>query len=171
MVADGDRFVAVGSTNDGRSAWTSTDGRSWERHVVPPPSEEDCDAAQPVCLVRTASLGAMVRLHDTLYSFGNTEFFNDYIRAVGWRWTDGQDWQVIQSDNPIFAAGAIRAVAASEDAIFAVTHAGYPLTERHWLWKPDTSWQHVGDEVSMDNPIEFRSVAWRDGQFLAAGVT
>jgi hypothetical protein len=113
----------------------------------------------------------MVRLHDTLYSFGATEFFNDAVRAVGWRWTDGQDWQAIESENPIFRGGAFRAVATSDEAIFAVTHAGYPLTERHWLWKPDTSWQRVGDEISVDNPIEFRSVAWRDGQFIAVGET
>ncbi len=74
----------------------------------------------------------MVRLHDTLYSLGATEFFNDNIRAVGWRWTDGQDWQVIESESPIFNGGAFRAVATSDEAIFAVTHAGYPLTERHW---------------------------------------
>lgn len=169
VAADRDQFVAVSSGAEDRSAWASSDGSSWERHAVPAPSEADCDPAEPVCLVRSAHLGPMVRLHDTLYSFGATEFFNDYIRAVGWRWTDGQDWQVIESANPIFMGGAFRAAAASDEAIFAVTHAGYPLTERHWIWKPDTSWQQVGDEISTDNPIEFRSVAWRDGQFIAVG--
>jgi hypothetical protein len=138
---------------------------------VPAPSEADCDPAEPICVVRSAHLGPMVRLHDTLYSFGATEFFNDYIRTVGWRWTDGHDWQAIESDNPIFTGGAFRAVATSDEAIFAVTHAGYLFMEEHWLWTPDTSWQRVGDEISMDNPIEFQSVAWRDGQFVAVGVT
>ena len=171
VVADRDRFVAVSSGAEERSAWTSNDGSSWERHSVPAPSEADCDPAEPICLpfVRSAHLGPMVRLDDTLYSLGATEFFNDVVRAVGWRWTDGQDWQVIESESPIFKGGAFRAVATSDEAIFAVTHAGYPLTERHWLWKPDTSWQRVGDEISVDNPIGFRSVAWRDGQFIAVG--
>ena len=171
VVADRDQFVAVSSGAEERSAWTSGDAISWERHAVPAPSEADCDPAEPICLVRSGHLGPMVRLHDTLYSFGATEFFNDAVRSVGWRWTDGQDWQAIESQNPIFNGGAFRAVATSDEAIFAVTHAGYPLTERHWMWKPDTSWQQVGEEISTDNPIEFRSVAWRDGQFIAVGGT
>ena len=171
VMADGDWFVVAGSGTEGRSAWTSTDGLSWERHAVPDPIEADCTPSEPVCLVRSAQMGPMVRLGDTLYSFGATQFFNDYIRAVGWRWTDGQPWQEIQSESPIFSGGFFKAAAATDESIFAVTHQGYELTERHWLWRPDTSWQRVGEEISVDNPIEFRSVAWRQGRLLAVGAT
>jgi hypothetical protein len=111
----------------------------------------------------------MARLHDTLYSFGATEFFNDYVRPVGWRWTDGQDWQVIESESAVYGGGFFKAVAASDAAIFAVKHAGYPLTEQHWLWKADTGWVGVGETIDYDNAIEYRSVAWREGLFVAVG--
>jgi hypothetical protein len=167
---DGDRFVAVGLVGDEeRKAWASTDGVTWDQHAVPAPSTAHCDEAEPICIERSAQMGPMVRLQDTLYSFGATAFFNDYIKAVGWRWTDGYDWQVIESRSAIYSGGAFRAAAAGDTSIFAVTHAGYPLTERHWLWQPETSWERVGAEISMDNPIGFESVAWRDGTFLAVG--
>ena len=171
VVVDSGKFVAVGGPFDDRAAWTSSDGVTWDRHPVARPSTAKCVPTEPVCIERSAALGPMVRLHDTLYSFGNTEFFNDYIKGVGWRWSDGQDWQVIESTNPIFGGGAFRAVAASDEAIFAVTHAGYPFTERHWLWKPDTSWQPVGEDISPDNPIQFDSAAWRPDLFVAVGRT
>jgi hypothetical protein len=169
VLADADRFVAVSGESGKWAAWTSTDGTSWERHTVPGPSTAHCDAEEPICIERSAGMGPMLRLHDTLYSFGATQFFNDYIRAVGWRWTDGQDWQVIESESPIYSGGAFRAATASDSAIFAVTHAGYPLTERHWRWTPDASWERVGEPISTENPIEFRSVAWVDGLYLAVG--
>jgi hypothetical protein len=170
LIADGDRFVAVGLVGDEqRAAWTSNNGVTWDQHAVPAPSTAHCDEAEPVCIERSAQMGPMVRLHDTLYSFGATAFFNDYIKAVGWRWTDGQDWQVIESSNPIYAGGAFRAAATSDSSIFAVTHAGYEFTERHWLWQPQTSWRQVGANISFENPIQFLSVAWRQMNFLAVG--
>ena len=168
VVADTDRFVVVSGESGNWGAWTSTDGTSWEGHAVPDPSTH-CDAQDPICMERSARMGPLVRLHDTLYSFGATAFFNDGVRSVGWRWTDGQEWQVIESESPIFGAGAIKAATASETAIFAVTHAGYPLSEWHWRWTADTSWQQVGEQISVENPIEYRSVAWADGRFLAVG--
>ncbi len=169
VVADGHRFVAVGGGYEAWTAWTSTDGIAWTDQAVPGPSTDHCDPVEPICLERSAYMGPMVRLHDTLYSFGGTEFFNDVARAVGWRWTDGQAWQLIESDSAVFGGAPFRAATASDSAIFAVTHAGYPFHEYHWLWTPATSWQEVGEPISIDNPLEFRSASWADGRFLAVG--
>lgn len=169
VIADRDRFVAVGGLPESLTAWTSTDGLSWDALPIPGPSTEHCRPEEPICLERYPVVGPLVRLHDTLYSFGGTQFFNDAALGLAWRWTDGQPWQSIQSESEAFKAGPFRAVAASDSALFAVTHAGYPGTEQHWLWTADASWRRVGEPISSENPIQINSVAWGDGRFVAVG--
>ena len=89
VIADGGRFVAVAASDDDRAAFTSTDGRTWQTYPLPDPSTEECDPDVPPCLEEVAEPGPMVRLGDTLYSFGRTPFFNDVTLAVGWRWVYG----------------------------------------------------------------------------------
>lgn len=160
VFGDGDRFVAVGAGSAGTSAWTSSDGRAWESHEVPEQSFGELPDGSPW----TAAMGPIVRLGDTLYSFGATGTFNDASHGAGWRWTDGATWEAIVSPSDFFA-GEVIAATASDDALVASTIAfgGGPRgTAGLWRWTPDTSWVRtsVSDEF-------VGALAWHDGTFLA----
>ena len=61
-----------------------------------------------------AGMGKLLRLGDTVYSFGSMQFM-DSVQGAGWRWTDGKPWEVIESTSAVFG-GRVTDAAASEDA-------------------------------------------------------
>jgi hypothetical protein len=136
---------------------------SWEEHDVP----EQSFGQLPNGADFTAGMGTLVRLGGTLYSFGATTTFNDYSHGAGWRWTDGQAWEAIQSTSEFFA-GEVIAVTASDEALLAstVTFGGGPRgTLDTWRWTPATSWVRT----SLSSDILVDAVTWADGTFLAYG--
>jgi hypothetical protein len=163
IIGDGARFVAVGSGGSGASAWSSTDGSGWEEHDVPKQSFGELPDGSEF----RAGMGTLVRLGDTMYSFGATGRFNDASHGAGWRWTDGQAWEAIQSASEFFA-GEVIAVTASDEALLAstVTFGGGPRgTLATWRWTPTTSWARA----SLSSDIIVGALAWAGGRFVAAG--
>ena len=168
ITGDGSRFVAVGTGQDGVSSWTSSDGIAWEEHDVPERSFGPIGDGSGRELM--AGMGQLVRLGDTVYSFGGMHFM-DSETGVGWRWTDGSDWELIESDSGFFAGG-IAHVTASDDALFGINSGftGGPLLRPStWLWTPATSWVQTPLTSSEDAEITVEVSAWGNGTFVAAG--
>jgi hypothetical protein len=164
IIGDGARFVAVGGGSASASAWTSPDGMIWETHDVP----EQSFGQWPNGADITAGMQTLVRLGDTLYSFGGTmtaQFF-DYSQGAGWRWTNGQAWEAIQSTSEFFR-GDVIAVTASDEALVAstLTFNGPRGTLDTWRWTPAASWVRT----SFAPEIRVGALAWADGTFLAVG--
>ena len=174
LIADGDRFVAVGNTSEGQVAWTSTDGASWDQHPVPLRTDlPDESTGFPGDANVGASMGQLVRLDDTLYSFGHFSFM-DFFRPVGWRWTDGGAWEPITSPSPFYEAGIVRDVVAG-DGVLIAARLGVALSEfgadsEVWAWNAATSW--VQSDLSIIEPerVVVNHLASSDGEFLASGV-
>jgi hypothetical protein len=162
IIGNAARFVAVGSGGSGASAWSSSDGSGWEEHDVP----EQSFGQFPNGANITAGMRSLVRLGDTLYSFGATTIFNDSSHGAGWRWTDGQAWEAIQSASEFFA-GEVIVVTASDEALVAstVTFGGPRGTLATWRWTPTTSWVRT----SLPPEMVVGALTWADGTFLAAG--
>jgi hypothetical protein len=120
VIVDGDRLVAVGRADNAQRSWESIGGSPWQPVPVPPPTGliEDSGGIPADYATRGSSMGSLVRLDETLYSFG---FFNlmDFIRPVAWRWSDGEQWAYIDSTNPFFAQGSVSDVVAGEGALVA----------------------------------------------------
>jgi hypothetical protein len=162
LIGDGDRFVAVGAEGSAVSSWTSLDGLTWERHGVP----EQSFGQFPNGADMTAGMRSLVRLGETLYSFGATPIFIDASHGAGWRWTDGGAWEAIQSTSPFFA-GEVLAVTASDEALVAstITFGGPRGIPAVWRWTPATSWTMT----SLSSDVLVDVLTWADGTYLAAG--
>lgn len=166
LAADRSRFVAVGGGTDGVAAWTSNDGMTWVEHGVPERSFGEIGEGVELF----GGMGQLVRLGDTLYSFGSMTFM-DSARGAAWRWTDGSDWEVIESTSEFFD-GRPTVVTASEDALVA----GMVSFERGlygaystWVWTSATSWVKTALSSSADEEIGVEAIAWAGGTYLAAG--
>ena len=135
---------------------------SWEQHDVP----DQTFGQWPDGADITAHMRTLVRLGDTLYSFGATPIFIDSSHGAGWRWTDGQAWEAIQSTSEFFR-GEVKAVTASDEALVAstVTFGGPRGTLATWRWTPATSWVRT----SLAPEFGVGGLAWADGTFLAVG--
>jgi len=167
MAGDGSRFVAVGSVSDGATSWTSSDGITWEHHEVPAQSLGEIDPGVDL----TAGMGRLIRLGDTLYSFGGAAF-NDAVLFAAWRWTDGGAWEIIESESEFFADGRVTAVTASDEALLAVRISfagGLRGAYSTWLWNTNTSWVETGLASSDDEDIRVQDVAWDAGSYVAVG--
>jgi hypothetical protein len=172
VAADGERFVAAGGGADSRAAWTSTDGTHWMQHLVPDPAPNDCAEPDDVrCFPNSAPMGQLVRLQDTLYSIGITPGFNDYLRPVGWRWTDGQQWEAIQSDSPFYGFGQVTDLAASTDALVAIKSGATGFASGAWRWTAETSWVASPLAGTPGAPIDVYDATWGTNIFLAIGVS
>ena len=168
VMGDGSRFVAVGAgrSSEGSTAWTSDDGLDWERHAVPERSFGEIGDGQEL----TAGMGKLLRLDDTVYSFGSMQF-KDSVQGAGWRWTDGDQWEVIESTSAVFV-GRITDAAASGDALLAAQISfaqGLYGTFTTWLWTPATSWVRTPLSSSQDEDIGVDAVSWAAGTYVAAG--
>ena len=167
-MGDGSRFVAVGAgdASEGTTAWTSRDGIDWERHAVPEKSFGEIGDGQEL----RAGMGKLLRLGDTVYSFGSMQFM-DSVLGAGWRWTDGKPWEVIESTSAVFG-GRVTDAAASEDALFAAQISfakGLYGTFTTWLWTPATSWVMTPLSSTQDEDIGVDVVSWAAGTYVAAG--
>ena len=166
VIADRSRFVAVGGGTDGASAWTSQNGRSWVEHDVPERSFGEVDEG----IELTASPETLVRLQNTLYAFGSMSFM-DAVAGAGWRWTDDEAWQVIESGSPIFQ-GRVTAAAADSEALVAATisfTSGLFGSYTTWRWTPATSWTPTMLSSSENQVLVVEAIAWSSGTFVAAG--
>ena len=95
----------------------------------PTPAPSGCDIEDIArCFPNTAGMGQLARLDDTLYSFGTACCFNDFFRPVGWRLTDGEAWDAIQSQSAFFGFGGVLDVAASDTALVVSTSYGLGAT-------------------------------------------
>ena len=165
-MGDRSQFVAVGSSTNGTAAWTSDDGVLWQEHEVPERSFGEIDEGVEL----TAGMGTLVRLGDTLYSFGGMSFM-DAVTGAGWRWTDGEAWQVIRSESPFFG-GRVEAAAANDDALVAAVLSfagGLYGSFTTWQWTPEASWTRTQLAPSDERDIRVGAIAWQDSTFLAAG--
>jgi hypothetical protein len=164
VVADRSGFVAVGDGSSGTTSWVSRDGVAWEERDVPEKVVLEVDD-----IPLPAAMGQLVRLGDTLYSFGGNGFMDAYLGA-GWRWTDGQQWEVIESTSDFFGT-RVDAVAASDDALLASAIAfGGPMGHwTTWRWTPTTSWVRTPLSSTAEQVVSVTSVAWGAGTFVAVG--
>jgi hypothetical protein len=170
VAPDRGTLVAVSFDPEDRVAWSSTDGRAWAEDPVPDPAPSDCEFYYETrCFPNTAGMGQLVRLGDTLYSFGRTEGFNDYVRPVGWRLTDGQSWQAIQSQSEFYSYGVVSDAAASDDALVAATFNYAQYTSDVSRWMADTSWMATDLMGQGDSLLDVYDMAWSEGSFLAVG--
>ena len=175
IAVDGDRIVAVGKADTQFTAWTSTDGASWEAFDVPPPTNIVSNPENmPENVEAIGSLmGGLIRLNETLYSFGTFNFM-DFVRPVGWRWTDGEPWAFIDSDSDFYASGRVVDAVATEDGIVAarlevaLSWAGVDSTM--WRWTPDTSWVQADLSHPNADRAYVSQVARSDGALLASGL-
>lgn len=166
VVADRAGFVAVGIGGSGASSWLSPDGTSWDELDVPDNLVLESDEMVPDLF---AAMGEAVRLGDTLYSFGGNSFMDAYLGG-GWRWTDGQSWQVIESTSNFFGM-RVEELTVSEDALLAsgVAFGGPKGNWMTWRWTPATSWVKTPLSNTAEDTIAATSLAWRAGTFVAAG--
>jgi hypothetical protein len=172
VIADRDRFVIVSAGPESRVARTSADGLTWDDHVVPDPAPSNCtEFYDPICFPNSAGMGLLVRLGDTLYSIGTTESFNDYLRPVGWRWTDGQPWQAIQSQSEFYAFGQVSNLTASDTALVATKFGAARFGSNVWRWTPATSWVAADLAGSVETPKEIFDVTWGADRYVAIGAT
>jgi len=174
VIADGNRFVAVGTDGSGQVAFTSTDGASWQQQTVPPPTGlvDPNDGLPADIEARSSVMGPLVRLDDTLYSFGSFCFL-DQCRPTAWRLTDGQGWAFVSSSNPFFGEGRPWAVGSGGGALVVarlgpgITFSGADSTV--WSWRPATSW--VASDLDAADPrhVLVSGLAWQGGSFMATG--
>jgi len=166
VIADRSRFVAVGIGTNGATAWTSQDGLTWQELDVPERSFGEIEDGVEL----TGAMGTLVRLRDTLYSFGGLSF-NDAVSGAGWRWTDGEAWQVIDSQSSFFS-GTVTAAAANDEALVAATLSfamGLFGSYTTWRWTPATSWTQTSLVSSEHENIVVEAIAWSQSTFVAAG--
>lgn len=167
LEGDSSRFVAVGADAEGRAtSWTSTDGVTWEQHDVPERSFGQIPDGPDLI----GRMGQLVRLGDTLYSFGAMNFM-DAWQGAAWRWTDGGEWEVIESSSAVFL-GRPEVVTASDDALLAGIvsfEGGLRGTYSTWLWTPASSWVKTALSSSGEADLWVDVMAWAGGTFLALG--
>lgn len=165
-IGDGERFVMVGEGIDGSAAWTSSDGVTWEEHAVP-----DRAVAEPnPGITVDALMGHLVRLGDTLYSFGG-QVFIDTPYLVVWRWTDGDAWQVVESESEFFAAGGfVRAVGAGDEALLVAKSYPYSPGTSPWRWTAESSWEQGSLEPAGGHALTVVDFAWAGGIYVAVGL-
>jgi hypothetical protein len=172
VIADRGQFVAVGSDPTSRAAWTSRDGLTWTRHAVPNPAPDDCaEFYDPICFPNSAPMGQLVRLQDTLYSIGTTFSFNDYLRPVGWRLTDGQTWAAIHSESPFYGYGQVTDLTAGDAALVATKFGAAGFASEVWRWTLETSWVATELAGSSETPLEVFDTAWGANTYVAIGMT
>jgi hypothetical protein len=174
------QLAAVGSVDGGAASWTSSDGVRWSPQTVPsvPLDEPLTGPEDPRIDLVLGGMGQLVRLGDTLYSFGGLNVM-DSNRPVGWRRTDGMAWERINSQSEFFSAGVVVDVTASDSALLAATMGANPdvpsgLDYAHsastWLWTPQTSWARGALAARPDDRIHITATAWSNGTYVAVGV-
>lgn len=165
IFVDGATWVAGGwAVDGGPAAWTSKGATSWMAATVADPL--------PDAEFHGAGLGPIVRLGDSLLSYGTAIGCCDSRGVLGWRSADGADWEVIESTSPLFEKGyLLRELAVGTPAVVAVEGQYVPLAGRIWRWTQETSWEETtpraaGEATSL---LEPRDVIWSGEQFVVVG--
>jgi hypothetical protein len=167
ILADADQWVAVGASEDGApTAWTSSDAVTWTPRAVPDPNP----ALREVDGFVGSVMGPMAKWGDTWFSFGTVIGCCDGRGVLAWRSTDGQTWEVIESQSPLFTDGYyIQQLVAHDDGLVA-REIGFPVwSSRVWSWTPQDSWtaSDLGDFDHGRTPLLLTGMAW-DGERLVA---
>jgi hypothetical protein len=92
--------------------------------------------------------------------------------VYGWRSADGTDWEVIESDSPLFEQGyLVRELAVGDPALVAVEIQFAELAGRIWRWTEDASWVEVTPGVGSGelSGIQPNDVIWSEDRFVAVG--
>ena len=111
---DGGTWVVGGwAAARGPGAWTSTDAVTWTSADVPDPQPDD--------IFTGSGLGPIVRVGDSLLSYGTFVGCCDGRGVLGWRSPDGTAWEVIASDSPLFEHGyLVVGLANGDPALVAI---------------------------------------------------
>lgn len=169
ILADMGRWVAVGASETGApTAWTSTDAVAWTPHAVPDPNAALREQDGFVGSV----MGPMAKWGDTWFSFGTVIGCCDGRGVLAWRSTDGQAWEVIESESALFTDGYyVEQLLAHDDGLLA-REIGFPLySSRTWFWTPESSWMpsDLGDFEQGRSPVLLTGLAWDGERFVALG--
>jgi hypothetical protein len=158
----GDGILAAGRDEQGLAVWMSTSGSEWSRHRVPNPTDDS----------GWISLGPIVPLGGTVFSFGTSRGIGDYHRPVAWRSTDGRPWEYIESDSPFFRFGSVVHLIAGDGALLAVTDAGLvgPV-QNLWRWTAQSSWETTDLESTAEGTIAINGLVWDGMRYIAIGAT
>jgi hypothetical protein len=178
VTADQGQFVAVGGIGSGLSAWTSSNGTTWQAHAITPPTPAQLGIDPSLGgyltnpLVAAAMMGRMARFADTLFSFGT--FFGpiDFLRPVGWRTTDAQTWEFIVSTNPFFTNGyGVMDLVASDQELLAANHGFPDPSGGTFRWTSSTSWVETTPTGAPYATSGFNvfDLVWTGVQFVAVG--
>lgn len=165
---DGGTWIVGGwATERGPGAWTSTDARTWTREAAVDPLPDD--------LFIGAGLGPIIRLGDSLLSYGTFIGCCDGRGVVGWRSADGVSWEVLESHSPLFDQGyLVTGLAVGDPALVAIELQYRARAGRVWRWTPETSWVEVTPASNTANAfasgIEANDLVWADGRYLLVGL-
>jgi hypothetical protein len=171
LISDSGRLVAVGRDADGLASWTSADGRDWTRHDVPDPTfiKAMVDDFGPAVYGGT-TMGSLVRLGDTLFSFGTFFGPNDFYRPVAWRSPDGASWEFIESKNEFYQGGALTDAEVSGQTVLAARATGLSIAEYGlWTWTTETSWRQTAVGSTRNATITMLDTAAAGRGILAVG--
>jgi hypothetical protein len=117
-------------------------------------------------------MGPMARWGDTWFSFGTVIGCCDGRGVLAWRSTDGQQWEVIKSDSPLFTDGYyVQQLLAHDDGLLA-REIGFPdYSSRAWSWTPEDSWMpsDLGDFDQGRTPVLLTGLAWDGERFVSVG--
>ena len=169
ILADAGGWVAVGASETGApAAWTSSDAVKWTPHPVPDPNAEMREKDGFIGSV----MGPMAKWGDTWFSFGTVIGCCDGRGVLAWRSTDGQAWEVIQSESPLFTDGYYVQQLVAHDGGLVAREIGFPLySSRAWSWTPEDSWvaSDLGGFEDGASPVLLTGLAWDGQRFVAVG--
>jgi hypothetical protein len=146
-------------------------GTDWERHGAPDPTfiADMVDDFGP-SIGDGIDMGRLIRLGETLFSFGTFHGFNDFYRPVAWRSSDGARWEFIESESAFYGYGAVNDVETFEDGLLAARATGligpaYDL----WAWNSDSSWRETGIRSAEGAILVSLDAATIDDAIVAVG--
>jgi hypothetical protein len=166
VVAFGGEYVAVGTMDRVPTAWTSSDGRSWEPHRVPYQAPDGDVAGMP-----GPWMGNLVEHDGWLYAIGGYQGGGDAIWPLGWRSQDGRTWEQIVSQNPFYTEGyLVTGLVSGDPGLLALTRGFGSMSGGVWTWTPENSWADVTDALPGTSAgAEFYDAGWADGRYVVVG--
>jgi hypothetical protein len=115
-------------------------------------------------------MGPIVRLGETLFSFGTLQGGGDFRRPVAWRSPDGATWEFIESRSDFYQYGGLTEVIASDSGLVAVTDGGLIAPyQTAWRWTSGSSWTKSSLASTSERPLMIDDLVWSGGTYLAAG--
>jgi hypothetical protein len=157
--ADG-TVVAVGRSRAQPVAWTSENGRTWDRHSAP--NLEEGSVERMTTVVRT----------DDGYLAGGSagpELLDRHARF--WTSADGKSWAAVPDDPSAFENAEVRAIARLSTGFVAVGVVGAaqkPTAAVAWVSADGTRWTRV-DDAAFAGTVAVAIVAAPFGGLVAVG--